>query len=316
MALAERLIVVPDFFARAAEMRESFEERLGALRGISRGRFIWDYWHVPNQYTYLRTLAEYVFPPELYKSFLHHLRCWGREHLGCSKILSPWLSYYIDGCGQELHADVPQGPWAYVFSITDWEQRGFTGGETMLLKPECLDFWRRFDPALALEAHSLVELIPPRFNQLTVFDPRIPHGVRPVQGTRDPLRSRVVLHSWFQYPSPTMSDELQGTLSPSVLASAAASLERRLEEFDAVTGLVTARLDLNPNGSVSNVQILSNTLVSTVGQTDRPEAIVQVIKGFLLALKFPPAPDNAWVILPVMLPVGRTAVEAAPGTGV
>ncbi len=47
-----------------------------------------------------------------------------------------------------------------------------------------------------------VTLVEPRFNRLTVFDGRYPHGVRPVEGTRDPLRARLVLHGWFTEPSP------------------------------------------------------------------------------------------------------------------
>ena len=49
---------------------------------------------------------------------------------------------------------------------------------------------------------DLVTLVPPHFNQLTVFDPRLPHGVRTVEGTRDPRRSRLVLHGWFTQPAP------------------------------------------------------------------------------------------------------------------
>ena len=44
--------------------------------------------------------------------------------------------------------------------------------------------------------------MPPRFNQLLVFDPRLPHGVRPVEGTRDPRAARLVLHGWFTQPAP------------------------------------------------------------------------------------------------------------------
>ena len=45
-----------------------------------------------------------------------------------------------------------------------------------------------------------VHLVEPRFNRLTVFDGRYPHGVRPVEGTRDPLKARLVLHGWFTDP--------------------------------------------------------------------------------------------------------------------
>ena len=40
------------------------------------------------------------------------------------------------------------------------------------------------------------------FNRLTVFDPRLPHGVRPVEGVRDPRQARLVLHGWFADPEP------------------------------------------------------------------------------------------------------------------
>ena len=52
------------------------------------------------------------------------------------------------------------------------------------------------------ETSDLLTLVPPLFNQLTVFDPRMPHGVRVVEGTRDPCRGRLVLHGWFTQPAP------------------------------------------------------------------------------------------------------------------
>lgn len=38
----------------------------------------------------------------------------------------------------------------------------------MILKPSTLDFWSGFQAGRGLEMGDLVELIPPRFNQLTV----------------------------------------------------------------------------------------------------------------------------------------------------
>jgi len=49
---------------------------------------------------------------------------------------------------------------------------------------------------------SQVTKIEPHFNRLTLFDPRSPHGVQLVEGTMDPLQSRVVLHGWFTSPTP------------------------------------------------------------------------------------------------------------------
>ena len=124
---------VDEFFPEAGEMRRVFDGRLGARWGAPPERFVWDYWHVPDQYTYVRTFADEFFPSELYRRFLDHLLAWGRATLGCTNIARPWLSYYVDGCRQELHADVPHGPWAFAFSLTNWPERSFTGGETFLL---------------------------------------------------------------------------------------------------------------------------------------------------------------------------------------
>lgn len=65
----------------------------------------------------------------------------------------------------------------------------------MLLQPHVLGgFWQSFVPGKGLELADLMQLVEPHFGQLTLFDPRTPHGVRPVHGTRDPLKGRLVLH--------------------------------------------------------------------------------------------------------------------------
>jgi len=48
-------------------------------------------------------------------------------------------------------------------------------------------------------------LIDPLFNQLVIWDSRIPHGVREVTGTDDPLDARVVLQGWFTAPTRLLS---------------------------------------------------------------------------------------------------------------
>ena len=296
--------MVSDFFDGANQMRKLFDERLGSVQTITRERFIWDYWHVPNQYTYIRTFAELVFPATLFASFVRRLRAWGKHHLGCDQISVPWLSYYVDGCKQELHADVAHGPWAYVFSLTDWENRVFSGGETMLLKPECLDFWRYFEYSKE-RPDSVFALIPPRFNQLTIFDARVPHGVRIVSGTSDPLKSRVVLHGWFRYPSYIASEELEGKLDTLALDSALKSLEALLGRFETVAGFVTARLELNTNGTVEDVRILSDTLVSTAGQPELLTTVLTSIKEFWAEWTFPEMRANGWITVPVKLPISN-----------
>lgn len=79
------------------------------------------------------------------------------------------MSYYVDGCSQELHCDSYHGPYAFVLSLTHWHARPFTGGETLLLQPQLLgDFWSWFSPTKGLELRDLVTLVEPHFNQLTV----------------------------------------------------------------------------------------------------------------------------------------------------
>lgn len=57
---------------------------------------------------------------------------------------------------QELHADNPHGPWAFVLSLTDWERRRFSGGETAILQPHVLDYWRGFEARRGMELEDLV----------------------------------------------------------------------------------------------------------------------------------------------------------------
>jgi len=138
------LLTVKNFYSDAKKMRGVFEDRFKDPRNTDSQRFVWDYWHVPDQYTLVRTPAYYYFPQKMYEAFHQYLVDWGRQNLGCHDISAPWLSYYVDGCKQELHSDVPHGPWAYVFSLTPWKNRTFSGGETLLLRPSVLNYWQNF----------------------------------------------------------------------------------------------------------------------------------------------------------------------------
>jgi hypothetical protein len=303
-----RAVIVDDFFDDAREMRSVFDERLGTRRGAPRERFVWDYWHVPEQYTYIRTFAEEFFPSGLYGRFLDRLTAWGRETLGCTTIISPWLSYYINGCRQELHADIPHGPWAYVFSLTHWDERTFSGGETLLLSEDTLDFWRSYRDAHFSELTSFVELIEPRFNRLTVFDPRIPHGVRPVEGTREPLDSRIAVHGWFQEPAVIVSEALEQAQQRGALEATLAMLLVSLGDVDGLDGLVTVRIEVNREGKVTESRIVSSSLVSTNGDDSAGRA-ERTILDFLAGSSFSPLPDDAWAVIPVSLPIRRERPE-------
>jgi len=292
----ERSLVVPDFFRGAEEMRAEFDERFRDLRSTKPDRFVWDYWHMPDQYTYVRTYGDRYFRDQLTQGLLGRVSEWGLETLGCGVIRPPWLSYYVEGCVQELHADVPHGPWAYVFSLTRWEDRGFSGGETVLLRPQALDFWREFEAGRDLEADDMVERIPTAFNQLTVFDARIPHGVRMVRGTHDPLDSRIVMHGWFEYPELTASEGLQDKKSMAALELGLAGAAKRLQRFDSLTGVATIRLQFDEQGTVDQARVLSNTLVSTAGEPERVREALDLIVETLRDVRIPGR--GGWAILP------------------
>lgn len=245
-------------FAEAAALRAEFDARFADPRKATADRFVWDYWHVPGQYTALRTPAWTYFSQRLYQRAHRRLVEWGRDNLGCHDISPPWLSVYIEGCRQELHGDLPHGPFAFVLSLTRWNERVFTGGETLLLREPVLDFWHSFTSIRSIEEPELVQKIEPRFGRLTVFDPRLPHGVREVRGTHDPRQGRAVIHGWFVQPRPFFTGPLVG-------AEVEEHLAKLGEELPALTGglplvgLLSLRLSISAAGAVTRSELLADT---------------------------------------------------------
>jgi hypothetical protein len=256
--LASRGLHIVDHFApETAALREVFDDRFADPRGTRDDRFVWDYWHVPGQYTALRTPAWQYFPTKLYERFHRRLVAWGREHLGCHDISPPWLSCYVDGCRQELHADTPHGPWAFVFSLTNWRGRTFRGGETLLVRDDVLDFWHGFRTR-ALEEPQVIRAVEPKLGRLVVFDPRIPHGVREVTGTRDPREGRLVVHGWFVQPRPFIA----GPLSTAAFGDRIGELGDKLGAWIAdmpMTGMIALRFGVGASGATRRLVTLSDT---------------------------------------------------------
>lgn len=298
---ARHVIVESDFTAAAEQLRGVFNSRFEDPRKTMRERFLWDYWHVENQYTLMRTQAAAYFPKTLYRRLESDLLSYGERVLGCRAISPVWMSYYIDGCLQEMHCDSFHGPFAFVLSLTNWEDRPFTGGETMILQPSTLDFWSGFVPGKGLELADLVTLVPPRFNQLMLFDPRLPHGVRPVRGTMDPMKSRLVLHGWFTEPSPFIEGALEPGAAVESLNEALDPIFEDLEELPLVLGTLTVRIHISgADGRVTDVEFLADTLIVRPGQLITDDdgdplpssaaraAVQHVIRDRLMAAQFPP----------------------------
>jgi hypothetical protein len=111
----EHVRTVADFAPNAERLRATYDENFRNPQDLKAERFCWDYWHVPDQYTQLRTPADQYFAPEDYEELEAALLEYGKEALGCVGITPIWLSYYVgirattrscDGCITECHAPV------------------------------------------------------------------------------------------------------------------------------------------------------------------------------------------------------------------
>jgi hypothetical protein len=290
------------FFSGAQKMRREFETRFADPRQAGPERFVWDYWNVEGQYSLMRTPAARFFEPKLLRSFYEKLLTFGREQLGCAGISPPWISYYIDGCYQGFHSDVPHGPWAYVFSLTPWKAREFRGGETVLLRPEVLDFWNEFKPGRDIERDELELRIPAEFNRLTVFDPRIPHRVERVTGVRDPLQARLVVHGWFTEPQPF----IEGALSRSQFQKGIEPLLQAVAQHSGtnskgVHGTLCIRFQVAPNGRPGTARVLTENLKGGgMSGLKQREQILNAVAETLKKLQFPRSKGRTKVTLPLL----------------
>jgi hypothetical protein len=259
--------IVDQFSPEARTLRAQFDERLKDPRDPRADRFVWDYWHVPGQYTHLKTPAYEFFSQSVYKKLHARLVRFGREVLGCHDISPPWLSCYVDGCRQELHGDLPHGPWAFVFSLTPWRNRKFKGGETVLIREKILDYWRHQPFLGGLEERAIFESIPAEFNRLVVFDPRVPHGVRRVEGTEDPREGRLVIHGWFLQPRPFIEGPLAAGAVQSWLGEKMEDLRPIIEEVGGLSGMLSMRFTVARTGSITGVRLLADSVKSVDGKS-------------------------------------------------
>lgn len=300
MATVRRLRTYDRFAAEAQHLREHFDARFLDPRRADEGRFVWDYWHVPDQYTALRTPAWRYFPEPLYRAFHERLVRFGREMLGCHDVSPPWMSNYIDGCEQRLHGDLPHGPFAFVFSLTPWRTRAFTGGETLLLREETLDFWSRFESVRSVEEREVVEAVEPVFNRLTVFDPRIPHGVRRVEGTRDPRFGRLVIHGWFVQPRPFV----EGPMTTGELRRALDGLGKALPDVVGgapVAGVYSVRFKVRATGAVDKAVLLADTLRISGGDEAELRRVRRRLAATIAGFTFKKQKGASTVTLPIVL---------------
>lgn len=281
-----------------------------------------------TQYSLKRIQTSQFFSPESYDYLLEELMALGRS-VGLHAITPPWTSMYTDGDQQNWHSDTANGPLAFVLSLCA-DEEDFEGGETILLQPRMLDFWKGFDSSRGLECGSILRHIPPfPLGRCIAFDPRVPHGVNRVTGNRqNPKRARVVIHGWFNEPQTTWTgawnekvddgdaeDEqipedatilLDQVLQPLVSTLASGEIGR-------VVGYLAVHMDVGTDGSVEDVRAVCDTLradpedfrgVIGYDESDRPvmeDAVADVRLSIFETLKdlyFGPSTGERAVIVP------------------
>lgn len=294
------LLTIDSFYSKAKNLRDHFDSQFKDPKSPQGNRFVWDYWHVPDQYTLMRTPAYHYFPEKIYQDFHSHLVQWGRENLGCHDISPTWLSYYVDGCKQELHSDVPHGPWAFVFSLTPWQQRRFSGGETLILRSQVLDYWSNFSDQQNHEQSSFVEKVSAKFNRLVVFDPRIPHGVTEVRGTKDPREARLVMHGWFVNPRPYVVGALSTREAQAGITEALVRLQEFMDSSGELHGTLSFRLMISKTGVVDSFRWLTNTLVSMEHRPNEIKKFCREIEKSFLRLNFPKKSRPSQMTIPLL----------------
>jgi hypothetical protein len=298
--MARAVRIVDDFAPEARALRAEFDTRFADPRKATAGRFVWDWWHVPGQYTQLRTPAWQYFSPALYRALHTRLVQWGRANLGCHDISPPWLSLYVDGCGQELHADLPHGPWAFVYSLTPWAGRAFTGGETVLLREEVLDYWMGLAYRASVERDQIERTVAPTFGRLVVFDPRIPHGVRRVAGTTDPRAGRLVINGWFVQPRPFIT----GPLPRAAVARRIAELVDAIATWSRdglwITGTIAFAIAVSAAGRVRSVRVLSDTSRPPRQREADRRFAVKHLRDTIRGWTFPARPRPSTITLPLV----------------
>jgi len=310
MPVLDALMIVDDFLPNefAAAMRADIDAHFSApFKHRPETHQVWNFWFVPQTYTYLRTQPEKVIQRARMDRFMGLLGAWSSDTLGLARISWPYLSLYVNGCRQGLHNDAKNGRFGFVYSLTRNERRS-TGGETLIM--------RRGDPFLRnlrkpSAGPALYELVEPRFNRLVVFDDRMVHGVQLVEGSMDPMEGRFVLHGHIEESAPMVT----GPLPP---AQVLEGLRAALERFDQAhadasrrySGPLVLRFAISPAGAVTDLRVVLDRVFADEEGDRGWDDIRSTLIGLLGAVAFPAAADDTRVTLPLQF--GGPARSAAP----
>jgi Rps23 Pro-64 3,4-dihydroxylase Tpa1-like proline 4-hydroxylase len=258
---------------------------------------VWNYWFIPDSYTYLRTNPEKIIARERVEAFHDELRDWAVATLGMATVTWPYLSLYVGGCRQGWHNDSINGRFGFVYSLTR-EQRRTIGGET-LIRHEIDPF--RTHLAQAGSGRDFHDVVEPRFNRLVVFDDRLPHAVERVDGSMDPLEGRFVLHGHLSEGGTIV----EGTLPAEAITAPLFELLRRSrDELSAEAaiyhGPLTLRLTIGAGGSVVHCAALVDRVLHADPGHVEWEALRDRLIDRFRQLKFASSGGETTVIQPLL----------------
>ncbi len=94
-------VVVEHFFDGADALRTAFEAHFHNPHHHTRQHQVWNYWYVPDSYTYLRTDPGKIIPEPLVDQFMQRLNSWGAggRPWALGSPYKPWLSPRYVGNG-------------------------------------------------------------------------------------------------------------------------------------------------------------------------------------------------------------------------
>jgi len=285
---------LPDELAR--EMRAAIDRHFANPYQQTAEHQVWNYWFVPDMYTFLRTAPDKVVGRALLDRFHGALTSWAWNVLGLGNVTYPYLSLYVDGCQQSIHNDATNGRFGYVYSLT-WDQRETRGGETIVYHEG--DLYRTSLTTMTGGRGGLYEMIEPRFNRLAIFDDRMPHGVNRIEGSMNPVHGRLVLHGHISETGPGVRGPLTPQQVGTLVEQAANEALSRFEMKCDPHGPLVVRVVVQPDGSVEQAWPVLDRLafpdgVSTEGMA---EAVVEAVR----AVRFPAADAPTDAVVPIMV---------------
>ncbi len=292
--------IVDDFLpaALAESMRQDIDGHFGKP-GTHRAEThqVWNYWFVPELYTYLRTTPEKVIQQPQVEKFVAALRQFSISHCGMSEVAWPYLSLYVSGCKQGMHNDSGNGRFGFVYSLTR-NSRLTSGGETVIYREGNYFREKLAHPAAGRGFYDLIE---PRFNRLLIFDDRLPHAVERLEGSMDPVEGRFVLHGHLSEGGSIVT----GALDAKFLAAAlSAALQ---EKFSAAAPLLNSRhgplvlhITIQPEGEVAQCEVVTDRVIHPDPADAAWPGWRQSLLQFVAGLRFPAANGPTQIVYPII----------------